>query len=103
MEPEKFITVLTVIYPSEMAIARSRLESEGITCFIKDELMTQIAPIYSNAIGGAQLQVKESDLKKAVEILKESGYLKEEDIQLPKELIRLNKILSKIPLINKWL
>ena len=79
MENEKFITVLTATYGYEVAIIRGRLESEGITCFVKDELTVQVNPFYSNAIGGVKLQVKESDLNQAVEILKETGYIKEKD------------------------
>jgi hypothetical protein len=103
METENFITVLTFTFPYEVAVVRGRLESEGITCFVQDELTAQVHPFYSNAIGGVKLQVKESDLKQAVEILKETGYLKEEDLKLPEESVRLNKILSKIPIINKFL
>ena len=103
MESDKFVTVFTYTYVYEGAILRSRLESEGITCFVKDELMAQVNPFYSNAIGGIELQVLESDLPRAVEILKEAGYIKDEDLQPDKKLIRWNKIFSKIPLINKLL
>ena len=103
MNSDKFVTVLTFTFASEMAIVRGRLESEGITCSVKDELTIQVVPYYSNAIGGIELQVLESDLSRAVEILKETGYIKDEDLQPDKELIRWNKIFSKIPLINKLL
>jgi ssDNA-binding Zn-finger/Zn-ribbon topoisomerase 1 len=45
----------------------------------------------SNAIGGVKLQVRENDLNHALEIMKEAGYTKENDLQLPQELSRLNK------------
>ena len=44
MEEEKFITVLTVTYGHEIAVIRGRLESEGITCFVQDELTVQVNP-----------------------------------------------------------
>jgi len=90
MENEKFITVLTVIFPHEVAVIRGRLESEGITCFVQDELTVQVTPFYSNAIGGVKLQVRESDLHQAIEILKETGYIKDEEIQPHREPPRLN-------------
>jgi DNA-directed RNA polymerase subunit RPC12/RpoP len=95
-----YTTVLTFTYPYEVAIVRGRLESEGIECFVQDELTVQVNPFYSNAIGGVKLQVKNSDLKQAVEILEETGYIKKEDLQPSKDKIILNKILSEIP-INK--
>ena len=103
MESDKFVTVLTFTFAHEVAIVRGRLESEGIVCFVKDELTVQVNPFYSNAIGGVKLQVMESDLPRAIEILKEAGYIKDEDFQPSKELVGLSKILSKIPLINKLL
>ena len=57
MENEKFITVLTATFASEVVVIRGRLESEGIICFVKDELTAQIQPFYSNAIGGVKLQI----------------------------------------------
>jgi type III secretory pathway lipoprotein EscJ len=103
MKSEKFVTIRTFTFAYEIAIVRSRLESEGITCFVKDELTAQVNPFYSNAIGGIQLQVLESDLPRAIEILKEAGYITEEDLQPDKQLMWWNKIFSKIPLINKLL
>ncbi len=99
--PDKFITVLTFTYPQEVAIVRGRLESEGIECFVKDEFMAQVYHFYSAAIGGVKLQVKESDLAKAVEILKEAGYIKDSDLQPPTFMTNLHRITAKIPLIGK--
>ena len=91
MENEKFVTVLTVTFPHEVAVIRGRLESEGITCFVKDELTVQVNPFYSNAIGGVKLQVLESDLEQVVEILKETGYIKGEDLQTSNEPSQINE------------
>ena len=62
------VTLATFTYPTDLAIFRSRLESEGIECFVQDELTIQTHNLYSNAIGGVKLQVKESDAQKALEI-----------------------------------
>ncbi len=100
---DRFMTVLTFTYPHELAIVRGRLESEGIECFVADELTAQVNPFYSNAIGGVKLQVRESDIERATEILKESGYIKEEkDIQQsPVFFVKLDKVTSRWPLIKK--
>jgi DNA-directed RNA polymerase subunit RPC12/RpoP len=91
MENEKFITLLTVTFPHEMAVIRGRLEAEGITCFAKDELTVQVHPFYSNAIGGVKLQVLERDLHQAVEILKYAGHYIEENLQSSDESPHINK------------
>jgi DNA-directed RNA polymerase subunit RPC12/RpoP len=72
MENDKLITILTGTFGSEIAVVRSKLESEGITCFVQNELTAQVLPHYSNAVGGVKLQVRESDLTQALEILKET-------------------------------
>jgi len=87
---DKYITVLTATYTPELAVIRSRLESEGITCSTKDELTVQVQPFISNAIGGVKLQVKESDLNQTVEILKEAGYTNDSDFLPFDESSRLN-------------
>jgi hypothetical protein len=95
MNTDNYITVLTFNYPNEVIIIKGRLESEGIECFVQDELSVQVNPFYSNALGGIKLQVKKSDLEQTVEILKEAGYLKDEDLQ------QSPAFLSKIPFLNK--
>jgi hypothetical protein len=78
MDNEKLITIFTFEFAHEAPIVKGKLESEGILCFLKDELTAQVVPFYSNAIGGVKLQVIESDAPQAIEVLKESGYIKDE-------------------------
>jgi hypothetical protein len=65
------VTIATFIYPHEAAILKSRLESEGISCFMKDENTLQVQPFYTNAIGGAKVQVKDDDVIRANKIVEE--------------------------------
>ena len=77
MNNEKIITIYHFNLASEAMIVRGRLESEGIPCMIQNELISQIAPFYSDNFGGIKLQVNESDVPQAMEILKEAGYIEE--------------------------
>jgi DNA-directed RNA polymerase subunit RPC12/RpoP len=81
---DNFVTIMTFTYPMELAVLRGRLEADGIECRVLDELTVQVNPFYSNAIGGVKLQVRESDIQKAIGILIEGGYIKNEDLQPPK-------------------
>jgi hypothetical protein len=97
---DNFVTIKTFTYPHEVAIIRGRLEAEGIECATQDEMMAQVNPFYSNAIGGVKLQVRERDLPKAIEILEEAGYLKEADF-LPIPLYTaLDNATFKIPFLR---
>jgi predicted RNA-binding Zn-ribbon protein involved in translation (DUF1610 family) len=67
----KLVTIATFTYPHEAAILKSRLQSEGIQYFSKDENTLQVQPFYSNGIGGVKIQVLESDIMKANKIVQE--------------------------------
>lgn len=79
---------------------RMLLEAEGIECRTLDELTAQVNPMYSQAIGGVKLQVKQTNLQKAVDILKEGGYLTEEDLQPYNSLSWLDDATSQLPLLK---
>lgn len=73
-----FITLITFGMPHEIIPVRARLESDGIECFVRDELTVTAQPLLSNAIGGIKLQVRESDFIRARDILIECGYMQKE-------------------------
>ena len=60
-------TIATFTYPAETFVIKSKLESEGIECFIKDELTIQSHNFLSNAIGGLKLQVNPNDVEKLLD------------------------------------
>ena len=72
-EPEPLITVATFSTELEYLLARTRLESAGIECFLRDENMVRIAGWHSHILGGIKLQVRESDAQDALAILQETA------------------------------
>ena len=90
------VTVKISEYPAELAVAQTYLESEGILCFIKDELLSQVYPMAAGAWGGAKLQVPEEDVEKAVSLLIEGGFAKKEDYEIPESTMRLVRWHEKI-------
>jgi predicted RNA-binding Zn-ribbon protein involved in translation (DUF1610 family) len=52
-------------------ITLTKLQSEGIQCYLKDEYTVTIDPLLSNAIGGIKLAVFENDVEKASQLLKQ--------------------------------
>ena len=81
MKTSNLVTVIKFVYPHDVGIPRSLLESEGIDCFVCDEFTVGVNPFYSNAIGGIRLQVKENDARRATELLTEGGFINEKDLQ----------------------
>ncbi len=68
---EPLETVATFSYAHEMGLVRSKLESEGIECFVQDELTAQT--YIFNAVGGMKLQVRPEDAERARRIIREMG------------------------------
>ena len=67
--PEKLVTIATFMFPQEAYIFKGKLESRGIQSFIEDEYITTMNWLYSTAVGGVKLKVRESDEAKALEII----------------------------------
>lgn len=75
----KWITIQTFTFPTEAYTAKAKLESCGINVFLKNENTTQVINIYSNAIGGVELQVESGLAEEARNILMEGGYIATEE------------------------
>jgi hypothetical protein len=63
------ITLTTVSYIHEADILCMKLEAEGIKTFIPDQNLVTVQPFFANAMCGIRVQVNESDLPLAREIL----------------------------------
>lgn len=68
---EKFFKIGAFEYVADVQIIKSRLESEGIPVFLRDENTLNSDPLISNAIGGVKLLVYTKDREKAIEIYNE--------------------------------
>lgn len=64
-----FELIGTYQYSSEAIIYKGKLESEGITVFIRDNYTIDSNPLYSNAVGGVKLFVNRKDYPKAKDII----------------------------------
>lgn len=63
------VTIATFSHVMEAYIPKTKLDVEGIWSFVADEETVTMYWLYSNAIGGVKLQVKESDAERAIEVL----------------------------------
>ncbi len=90
----KLITILTFTYVHEAHLAKSLLESEEVPVFIKNELTTQVISIYSNAIGGVELQVPEIDQVKAYNILVEGGFITKKEKSTTIDIFKKTKLTN---------
>lgn len=63
------ITVYRLNTSIDAYLLQNYLESEDIESFILDEHTVDMNPLFSNAIGGVRLQVKEEDVERALEVI----------------------------------
>ena len=66
---DPLVTIATYTYPLEAHLSKAKLESEGIDSAVIDEHIINANWLYSIAVGGVKLQVRESDVKQAQQIL----------------------------------
>jgi pentatricopeptide repeat protein len=79
-----FVHVYTYNNYIDANIILGRLQSEGVNCWLKDENTSTIMPIWNQATGGIRLMVAESDVEKAVELLKQMQEEKKLKFACPK-------------------
>lgn len=82
---ENWVTAITFTYPHEAHFAKAFLESQGFDVIIKDELTAQVNNFYSPAIGGVKLQVSSEVAAEVDKILRESGYIQDDEAIKQKE------------------
>ena len=68
----ELVTIKTLDNSIEAHIMKSKLESEKIMCFLFDEHIVGLNPLYDVAVGGIKLKINKSDLDKATEIVEET-------------------------------
>lgn len=97
---QDFVIIATFTLPTQLVVARSKLESLGIECITRDELTIQSYNFISNAVGGVKLLVHKSKTEEAKKILIEGGFLTEQEnkptrsevfLGNPKNINRLKK------------
>ncbi|MDR2533922.1 MAG: DUF2007 domain-containing protein [Tannerellaceae bacterium] len=72
-DSEHLIEIARFMFPADAAVPISLLESEGIPCFMHNAFSTQVMGGLAD-VGGARLQVMESEAGKAREILRDGGF-----------------------------
>ena len=75
---DQWITIKQFYYQHETFLYQNKLRSEGIECFMKDEIIVTVDPFLSNAVGGIKLQVKPTDIERAKAIIDAIDTHKEE-------------------------
>ena len=77
---DKMVEIARFTYPSEAGPLMALLESEGIECYLRNELTSQLMAGYVD-VGGARLEILEKDYDRALELMREGGYVQYVDME----------------------
>jgi len=76
---DKMVEIARFQYPAEAQTLIALLKSEGIECYLRNEYTSQLYASYVD-VGGARVEILESDVPEALDIMKAGGYdIPEED------------------------
>ena len=98
---DKMVEIARFQNQAEAFMLRSLLESEGIECYLKDEIINQMYVGFVD-FGGIKVQVMEDQVPHAMDVMQANGY------ELPKEdeaiapLAPMSGFVGKIPFLRKF-
>ncbi len=90
----KWITIFETLNLSEMTLIRQALENEGIEVNLLNEKTLQLSSVYALGNHGAEVQVREKDVEKAVLILTQSGFVLPHQEGKTNQFSLLNKLVN---------
>ena len=91
---DKIVEIARFTYPADAQPLMALLRSEGIECYLRNELSSQIMAGYVD-VGGARVEILESDVPRAMKIMEEGGY------DLPREE-KVAGFARHIPFLRKY-
>lgn len=98
---DKMVEIARFQNQAEAFMLRSLLESEGIECYLKDEIINQMYGGFVD-FGGIKVQVMEDQVPHAMDVMQANGY------ELPKEdeaiapLAPMSGFVGKIPFLRNF-
>jgi len=78
---DKIIIYSTFYNPIEANIIKAKLEDADIPCFLTDENVATIQPLFNQAIGGVKLNVFEKDVERINDLLADDLALEVPEIE----------------------
>ena len=98
---DKIVEIARFAYRNSFNMAFTMFGPEGIECYLRNELSSQIMAGYVD-VGGARVEILESDVPRAMKIMEEGGYdLPREDEQA-EPVEQVAGFARHIPFLRKY-
>jgi len=96
---ERMVEIARFTYPSEAQTLVALLKSEGIDCYIRNEVSSQIMAGYVD-IGGARVELLESEVPRALEVMRDNGYSIPDEGEQPEQIKTVASWTKQIPFLR---
>lgn len=98
---DRMVEIARFQYPAEAQTLMALLRSEGIECYLRNELSSQIMAGYAD-VGGARVEILEVDVPRALEIMIEGGYSIPSEDEEPEQIRAVASWTRHIPFLKKF-
>ncbi|MBP7919624.1 MAG: DUF2007 domain-containing protein [Parabacteroides sp.] len=98
---DKMVEIARFQNQAEAFMLRSLLESEGIECYLKDEIINQMYGGFVD-FGGIKVQVMEDQVPHAMDVMKANGYELPTEDEAIAPLAPMSGFVGKIPFLRKF-
>lgn len=98
---DKMVEIARFQYPAEAQTLICLLKSEGIECYLRNEISSQVMAGYVD-IGGAKVEVLEGDVPKAMEIMEAGGYSLPSEEEVAEPIDAVAGLARHIPFLRKY-
>ena len=98
---DKMVEIARCQNQAEAFMLRSLLESEGIECYLKDEIINQMYGGFVD-FGGIKVQIMEDQVPHAMDVMKANGYELPTEDEAIAPLAPMSGFVGKIPFLRKF-
>ena len=99
----KFVIIYSHESLTRVLLAKAKLEEAEIPSMTKDELSAQVINYLQSAIGGVKLMVAARDEFRALEVLKQAGFVENAKTPPPEFLQQLDRLTAKLPVLGDFI
>ena len=97
---DKMVEIARFTRPQEAQVLESLLKSEGIECYLRNEYTTQV--MYPANMGGVRVELLESEVAHAMEIMEANGYEFPEEDEEPEQIQAISGWARHIPFLRSY-
>lgn len=97
---DKIVEIARFYEPVKARLLESLLKSEGVPCYLRNEYTSQV--MYPVQMGGVRVELPESEVPHAMEVMAANGYEFPEEDEFPEAIQTVSGWTRYIPFLRRW-